>query len=62
MKIYTLINHDVIHGIDLDERRHGYLEQFILVGAGHLNGSPLPAETNLTVAAFDLKQIHTHTS
>lgn len=47
------INHDVIRGIDLDERRHGYLEQFILVGVGHLNGSPFPAETDLAVAAFD---------
>jgi len=56
--IYTLINHDVIRGIDPDERRHGYLEQFILVGVGHLNGSPFPAETNLAVAAFDLKQTH----
>lgn len=55
MKIYTWINHDVIHGIDLDERRHGYLEQFILVGAGHLNRSPFSAETDLTVAAFNLK-------
>lgn len=59
MKIYTLIDHDVIRGIDLDERRHGYFEQFILVGAWHLNGSPFSAETDLAVAAFDLKQTHT---
>lgn len=62
MKIYTFIDHDIIRGINLDERRHGYLEQFILVGTWHLNSSSFPAETDLAIAAFDLKHVSKHTS
>lgn len=57
---FTLVDRDVIRGIDLDERRHGYLEQFVLVGARHLNGSSFSAETDLAVAAFDLKHVYKH--
>lgn len=57
---FTLVDHDVIRGIDLDERRHGYLEQFVPVGAWHLDGSSFPAETDLPVAAFDLKHVYKH--
>lgn len=61
MKKFTLIDHNVVRGIvDLDERRHCYLEQFVLVGARHLNGSSLSAETNLAVAALDLKHAYTN--
>lgn len=60
MKRFTLIDHDVVRGIDPDERRHGYLEQFVLVGAGHLNGPSFSAETDLAVTAFDLKHVYKH--
>jgi len=60
MKKLTLIDHNVVRVVDLDERRHGYLEQFVFVGARHLNGSSLSAETDLAVAALDLKRVYKH--
>lgn len=60
MRRFTLIDHDVVRGIDPDERRHGYLEQFVLVAVWHLNGPSFSAETNLAVAAFDLKHVYKH--
>lgn len=52
----TFIDHRVLLEVDFDKSGHGHLEELVLVGIRDIDGPPPPPESNLAIAALDLKQ------
>lgn len=52
----TFVDHRVLLEVNFNKSGHGHLEELVLVGTRDVDGPPPPPESNLAVAALDLKQ------